>query len=104
VEDREEDRGEIRLVAWVRSLVGGQKLDPKPDRHRGFTAIVVHLRQGPPPSPDGPRYNLLAHGPEHDANGFEPVTEPPPGPRRPGRRRLGPVPVAPQIRIVPGPR
>jgi hypothetical protein len=30
------------------------------DRHRGFTAVVVHLRMGPSPAPDGPRYNFLA--------------------------------------------
>jgi hypothetical protein len=42
----------------------GQVIEPPVDRHRGFTAVIVHLRCGPPPSPDGPRYNLLALGPE----------------------------------------
>ncbi|MEJ7640022.1 MAG: hypothetical protein WKF75_19150 [Singulisphaera sp.] len=30
----------------------------------GPDLVVAHLRQGPPPSPDGPHYNLLAGGPE----------------------------------------
>ena len=51
-EERPENVGEIRLVAWAQKAVGGQKIEPIVDRHRGFTAIVVHLRQGPPPSPD----------------------------------------------------
>jgi hypothetical protein len=85
VENRAENQGEIRLVAWARSLVGGQKLDPAPDRHRGFTAIVIHLRQGPPPAPDGPRYNILALGPEQPPAGFGPEPE---LPQRPGRARI----------------
>ena len=59
-EDRVEDQGEIRLVAWVPRVVPGEQIEPKVDRHRGFTAVVEHLRNGPPPAPDGPRYNYLA--------------------------------------------
>lgn len=46
------DVGETRLVAWVAAPMGGQELDPAVDRHRGFTLVVVHLRYGPPPTPD----------------------------------------------------
>ena len=63
-EDRPEDQGEIRLVAWTPRPLSGQKLDPPVDRHRGLTLVVAHLKQGAPPSPDGPQYNLLAKGPE----------------------------------------
>jgi hypothetical protein len=42
----------------------GQIVEPVPDRQRGFTAVLVHLRSGPPPSPDGQHYNILALGPE----------------------------------------
>jgi hypothetical protein len=63
-EPREENRGELRLVAWVARPMPGQVIEPPVDRHRGLTAVLVHLRCGPPPSPDGPRYNLLAIGPE----------------------------------------
>jgi hypothetical protein len=42
----------------------GQVIDPPPDRLRGFTAVLVHLSSGPPPSPDGQHYNILALGPE----------------------------------------
>jgi hypothetical protein len=55
-EDRPENSGEIRLVAWADRPVGGQTIDPAVDRHRGFTAVVVHLRSGLPPAPDGPIY------------------------------------------------
>ena len=57
---REEDQGELRLVAWVAGPVGGQVIEPAVDRKRGFTAVIVHLRSGSPPSPDGRRYNLMA--------------------------------------------
>jgi hypothetical protein len=59
-EDRPENAGEIRLVAWVQGPLAGQKIEPAVDRHRGFTAVVVHLKNGPSPAPDGPIYNVLA--------------------------------------------
>ncbi|MGO9601072.1 MAG: hypothetical protein ACLP7Q_24090 [Isosphaeraceae bacterium] len=59
-EDRPENDGELRLVAWVPQPVGGENFEPALDRHRGMTAVLVHLRYGDPPSPDGPRYNSLA--------------------------------------------
>ena len=58
-ERRDENFGEIRLVAWVARTMPGQSIDPPPDRLRGYTAVLVHLRSGPPPSPDGPRYNMV---------------------------------------------
>jgi hypothetical protein len=63
-ERRDENSGEIRLVAWVPRTMPGQVIEPAPDRQRGFTAVLVHLRSGPPPSPDGQHYNILALGPE----------------------------------------
>jgi hypothetical protein len=63
-EGRHENVGEIRLVAWVPRAMPGQAIEPPPDRLRGFTAVLVHLRVGPPPNPDGERYNRLALGPE----------------------------------------
>jgi hypothetical protein len=59
-ENRPENQGEIRLVAWVAKPMVGPTIEPPVDRHRGFTAVVVHLRNGPPPNPDGPTYNALA--------------------------------------------
>jgi hypothetical protein len=61
-EPRDENQGELRLVAWVAGTIGGQVIEPAVDRHRGFTAVVVHLRSGSPPSPDGRRYYRLAAG------------------------------------------
>jgi hypothetical protein len=62
VEDRPENRGEIRLVGWSPRPQGGLKLAPAVDRHRGFSVVVVHLRNGPPPAPDGPSYHSLEVG------------------------------------------
>ena len=58
--DREEDQGALRLVAWVSGTSPGQLIEPAIDRKRGFTAVLIHLRSGPPPSPDGKTYNMLA--------------------------------------------
>jgi hypothetical protein len=71
-DERAENQGELRLVAWASTTMGGQAIEPPVDRKRGFTAVLVHLRSGPPPSPDGERYNLLA---TPGAAGFEPVIE-----------------------------
>jgi hypothetical protein len=65
-EDRAENQGELRLVAWVPETVAGQVFEPPVDRRRGFTAVVVHLRSGNSPSPESIRYNLLAQGSEED--------------------------------------
>ncbi len=59
-EPTDENRGELRLVAWTADPTQGQVVEPAVDRHRGFTAVVVHLSGGTPPSPDGRRYNRLA--------------------------------------------
>jgi hypothetical protein len=61
-EPRDENQGEVRLVAWVAGTPGGQVIEPAMDRRRGYTAVLVHLRSGTTPSPDGRRYNRLAAG------------------------------------------
>jgi hypothetical protein len=58
-EERPENQGEIRLVGWSPKPFGGLKLVPGVDRHRGFSVVVVHLRYGPPPAPDGPSYHKI---------------------------------------------
>jgi hypothetical protein len=62
VEDRPENRGELRLVGWTPRPYGGLRLDPAVDRHRGYTVVVVHLSFGPPPAPDGPTYRAREPG------------------------------------------
>jgi hypothetical protein len=57
MEDRPENRGEVRLVGWSPHPHNGLKLTPAVDRHRGFGVVVVHLKNGPPPAPDGPSFN-----------------------------------------------
>ena len=42
---REENQGEMRLVAWVTGTSGGQVIEPAVDRRRGFTAVLVHLQE-----------------------------------------------------------
>jgi hypothetical protein len=72
-EDRPENRGEIRLVAWTPEPLPGQKIEPAPDRHRGLTAVVIHLRNGPPPDPSGPYTNALANPREPRPEADHPV-------------------------------
>jgi hypothetical protein len=102
-EDRPENQGEIRLVAWSPRPMSGQKVEPAVDRHRGITAFVIHLRNGPPPPPYGPVYNDIAR------RQAEPDVEPAPAvPPYLGPRNLRGR-VAPQLkkmapRPVPGPR
>lgn len=102
-DSRPEDTGEIRLVAWVPKVSGGMQIEPAVDRHRGFTVVVVHLKNGPPPDPDGPTYNFLAR----DLKSIKPAAvpeslmNPPPGfrpnvnRRRGPRRSMVPPPIAP---------
>jgi hypothetical protein len=58
--NRAEDQGEIRLVAWAAGPINGQVIEPAIDRRRGVTAVIVHVRSGNPPSPDGRHYDLMA--------------------------------------------
>jgi hypothetical protein len=96
-ESRDENAGEVRLVAWVPGTIRGQTIDPPVDRLRGFTAVLIHLRSGTPPGPDGPRYNLMApdadQGPGFDINAFKAELERPVPPRSPFGRgvRRGPA-------------
>lgn len=95
-EDRPENQGELRLVAWSPTPMPGQRIEPAVDRHRGFTAFVIHLRNGPPPAPDGPTYNDQSRTPEPNAEAVTPPPiGPPPGvllgrPVRPGMMQKGP--------------
>ena len=59
-EDRPENQGETRLVAWIPNPMAGQQIEPAVDRHRGFTAVVVHLKSGLSPDSNLPTYNILA--------------------------------------------
>lgn len=86
-EPRDENSGEIRLVAWVEGARPGQVIEPPPDRRRGYTAVLVHLRIGPPPSPDGPRY----FQPDRKIEDPTTVVNPNLRPRRPSGRTAVPV-------------
>ncbi|WP_254053416.1 hypothetical protein [Singulisphaera sp. GP187] len=105
-ENRPEDQGEIRLVAWAPKVMAGEKFEPAVDRHRGFTAVVVHLENGPPPAPAGPRFNYLARRADQTSGQPQAVpafNEPALGsgvpptlrPVRPPVRRQAPAPPAP---------
>jgi hypothetical protein len=59
-ENRPEEAGELRLVAWSPGPAPGPTFEPALDRHRGATIVVAHLRYGPPPSPGLPHYYSLA--------------------------------------------
>lgn len=82
-ESREENQGELRVVAWVTGTTRGQVIEPPVDRHRGFTAVIVHLRSGNTPSPEGRRYNRLAAGdPADEARYLEQMQLPRPATTR----------------------
>jgi len=85
LDDRPENQGEIRLVAWASGPLGGQTVEPTVDRHRGFTAVVVHLRNGPPPAPDGPVYDATRKVDTATPETRAPAP-PPARPARSGRR------------------
>lgn len=95
-ENRPEDRGEIRLVGWAPEVIKGAKFEPAVDRHRGFTAVVVHLKNGPPPPPSGPRYNYLARRTDRV------VAKPEPAPDRSGPSTGSGIPLIPRPRPLPG--
>jgi len=93
---RDENQGELRIVAWVAGTVAGQLIEPAVDRHRGFTAVLVHVRSGVPPSPDGRRYNRLAGGdPAVDPRVMEYMKTSRGAPPRGGAQRPRRLPVAP---------
>ncbi len=108
-ENLPENSGEIRLVGWLSRPLGGQKLEPDVDRHRGFTAVVVHLKAGPAPSPDAAVYNALARTDGSEGVEFRPGDgERPPGARRRVRGRLVPRVIlnsdlSPSVPVPPGP-
>jgi hypothetical protein len=93
--ERPEDAGEVRLVAWLPRPLDGPVVEPPLDRRRGMTCVVVHLRFDNPPSPSGPRYDLLAATGELPSPPFpnvlpsvaETMEARPPQPVRPRERR-----------------
>jgi hypothetical protein len=60
---RPENRGEIRLVGWTQAPRDGLTVEPEVDRRRGFTAVLAHIRMGPPPSPDSFHYDATRTDP-----------------------------------------
>ena len=93
-EPGERNQGELRLVAWMAGPTAGQAIEPAVDRRRGFTAVMVHLRSGSPPSPDGLVYNRLADG----APAVEPRNPTRANSARPGSASRSTVPRVPVSR------
>ena len=77
-----------RLVAWSDSLIDGIQVTPSPDRVRGFTMVLAHLKSGPGPDMTTPRYDLAN-------NRFQAPVAPKPevihSPVGPGIPRGGPI-------------
>lgn len=118
-ENRLENQGEIRLVAWTSKVMAGEKFEPNIDRHRGFTTVVVHLENGPAPAPSGPRYDYMARlsdksagAPASERGDIAPGVEnslmlfPNPGPRRrvsQAPRSIGPARGGATVKSSPSP-
>lgn len=49
-----------RLVGWSDAMIEGTVVEPAPDRVRGFTLVIAHLKSGPTPNPAESNYNRLA--------------------------------------------
>ena len=58
--EKPEEAGELRLIAWAEKTMAGQTIDPPVDRQRGFTLVVAHLQPSPLLDPASIRYNALA--------------------------------------------
>lgn len=54
---RPEEKGARRLVAWIARPLEGQKIEPVPDRLRGFTVLVANLGFGSAPDPNLPMFD-----------------------------------------------
>jgi len=94
---RDEEIGELRLIAWSPKPLPGQEIEPAVDRHRGFTLVVAHLQPAPLLGPGHVRYNALAAGPERlPAEPPIPPPDPNAAPRNVGRRRAAMPPGRPQ--------
>lgn len=65
------EAGSWRLVAWSESMVEGVDVTPTPDRVRGFTLVLAHLKSGPNPNIEDAAYDLGSHA-------YQPPAAPPP--------------------------
>lgn len=76
------EEGSWRLVAWSDSMIEGAEITPLPDRVRGFTLVVAHLKSGPAPDINSQAYDLAT-------NIYQPPAAPPPPPNsQPGVARV----------------
>jgi hypothetical protein len=81
IAQRDDEVGELRLIARAGKPMPGQEIEPVVDRHRGFTLVVAHLEPAPLPDPASPRYNALAEGPERPPAESPPADIPAAAPR-----------------------
>lgn len=52
------DKSAWRLIAWSDTMIEGVNVDPVPDRVRGLTVIVAHLKTGDAPNPGDKEYDM----------------------------------------------
>ncbi len=51
------DRNSWRLIAWSDVMIEGVSVEPEPDRVRGLTVVVAHLKSGELPDPRSSEYD-----------------------------------------------
>jgi hypothetical protein len=55
------EAGSWRLIAWSESMIEGVEVTPLPDRVRGFTLVLAHLKSGPVPDISKPEYDFASN-------------------------------------------
>jgi hypothetical protein len=74
----EADKGSWRLIAWSDAMIEGVAVEPAPDRVRGLTLVLVHLKTSAAPNPSDPFY-------DRSTRSYLPPSPPPqPASRAPG--------------------
>ena len=99
-EPRPENAGQVRLAAWTATVLPGREIEPAVDRQRGYSAVLVNLESGPPPSPDSVIYDALKRPASQDPD-RSPPKSPAGGPKLgiPGEPSGGSMLPIPSVRL-----
>ena len=73
------ETGSWRLIAWSESMIEGVEVTPKPDRERGFTLVLAHLKSGPTPDLSKPVHDYGSNPYRRPSPPTMPLNHPPVG-------------------------